>query len=143
MSTITMLADAVVASLNAGTFSLPFTAERGYLPSYNLEEVSGLQVTVVPKSVSIVKASRESAYIDPVIDICVQQKVETGGDLSVTDGLVSLVEEIADHLRGSRLADAPHAVWMSIENDPIYDRDHMERLHVFTSLVSVTYRTRR
>lgn len=139
------LADAVAASLNAGAFSLPFTAERAYLPDYDLSQVQDLRVTVVPKSLGVAKASRESAYFDPAIDIGVQQKIEGDEDAAkaMTDGLVALVEEIVDHLRGKRLDGVPDAAWMAIANDPILDRDHLERLRVFTSVVTVTYRKRR
>ncbi len=53
MNTLVAVADAVVASLNAGTFSQQFTAERKYVPAFELAEMQTLHVTVVPKSVSI------------------------------------------------------------------------------------------
>ena len=42
------LADAIVADLNGHSFSQPFTAERGYLPTFELPELGDLKVTVVP-----------------------------------------------------------------------------------------------
>lgn len=56
MSLITDIADAVTAELNtapAGTFSPAFTAVRRVLPTFELPELMALQVTVVPKGVSI------------------------------------------------------------------------------------------
>ncbi len=146
MSSVTLeLADAVAATLNAGAFSQEFTAVRSHLPDYDLSEVKALTVTVVPKSLEIAKASRESAYFDAAIDIGVQQKIDGDAEAAraMVDGLIALVEEIVDHLRGRRLEGAPDAVWMAIANDPVFDRDHMERLRVFTGVVTVTYRKRR
>lgn len=147
MSTPVMLelADAVAATLSAGDFSQAFTARRAYTPEYDLSKVTDLTVTVVPKSQEIAKASRDSAYFDAAIDVGVQKKIE--GDeaesRAMVDGLIALVEEIVDRLRGRRLEAAPDAVWMAIANDPIFDRDHLDRLRVFTGVVTVTYRKRR
>ena len=44
------LADAIVEQLNAHEFSETFTAERGYLPTFDLPDLNSLKVTVVPSS---------------------------------------------------------------------------------------------
>jgi hypothetical protein len=48
MSVITDVAEAIVAELNAATFSQPVNAVRAYLPQYKLTEMQSLHVTVVP-----------------------------------------------------------------------------------------------
>ncbi|MBI5864862.1 MAG: hypothetical protein HZB38_10205 [Planctomycetes bacterium] len=60
MSTVIDIADAVVASLNAGTFSQTFEAERKYQPVFELPDMQTLHVSVVPRSVSITTATRET-----------------------------------------------------------------------------------
>ncbi len=142
MSTVLEIADAVVASLNAGTFSQAFEAVRKYRPSFELEELPTLRVTVVPRSVAISAAARDSSYFDCAIDIGVQKKVNPDEPTEL-DELMNLVEQLADHLRLQRLEEAPLAAWVGIENEPIFASEHLDQQRVFTSVLTVTYRVRR
>lgn len=140
MSTLVAIADAVAASLNAGSFGQPFTAERLYQPAFELSELADLKVSVVPKGVTIATASRDGSYFDASIDIGIQKKI---ADDTEIDGLVDLAEQIADHLRLKRLADVPEAVWLSIEHQPVVASEHLEQQRALTSVLTVTYRVRR
>ncbi len=140
MSTILDIADAVTSSLNAGPFNPALNAERRYQPAFDLAELAALKVSVVPKSVTISNATRESGYFDCAIDIGVQKKI---ADDAESDALVDLVEKIADHLRQKRLDDAPEAAFVSIANEPVFASEHLDQQRVFTSVLTVTYRVRR
>lgn len=140
MSTILDIADAVTASLNAGPFNPALSAERRYQPAFELADLAALKVSVVPKSVTISNATRTDGYFDCAIDIGVQKKIADDSEL---DGLVDLVEQIADHLRQKRLDDAPDAAFVSIANEPVFAPEHMDQQRVFTSILTVTYRVRR
>lgn len=142
MSVITQIADAVVTSLNGGSFSLPFTAERRYQPSFALAEMETLRVTVVPKAVSITTATRQHSYYDCAVDIGVQKKV-TPEDQDEADALLGLVDALIAHLRGQRLDDVPDAAWLSITHEPIFAAEHLDSKHVLTSVLTVTYRVQR
>jgi hypothetical protein len=139
MSVVVDIADKVVEELNAGSFSQPFTAERAYLPCYALEDVKDLRVTVVPKAVDIQAATRTSNQQDIEIDVAVQQKL-TAADNAEIDPLLALVEELADHFRFKRFA-SPDAVWIRTRNEPVYAQEHLDRFRVFTSLLTLTFRT--
>ncbi len=141
-STIIALADAVVAGLNAGPFSLPFTVQRGYRPAVALPDLAAVKVTVIPKSLTITAASRADGFYDCAIDIGVQRKVNPD-DPAELDALMRLVEELGDHLRGTKLDGFTAAVWLALENDPIFAPEHLEKERVFTSVLTVTYRVRR
>lgn len=140
MSTILDIADAVTSSLNAGPFNPALAAERRYQPAFDLADLAALKVSVVPKSVTISNATRESGYFDCAIDIGVQKKI---ADDTEIDGLVGLVEQIADHLRQKRLDDAPEAAFVSVANEPVFAPEHLDQQRVFTSVLTVTYRVRR
>ncbi len=142
MSTVFDVADAVKASLNAGSFNPPFTAERHYQPAFKLPELKALRVSVVPKSVTMTPASRQDGFVDCAIDIGVQQKVDTN-DAAQADALMGLVEQIGDHLRRKRLDSFPGAMWVSAVNEPIFAPEHLDQQHVLTSVLTVTYRVRR
>lgn len=142
MSTVIDVADAVVASLNAGSFALPFTAVRKYVPAVGLSDLAELNVTVVPKSAEITTATRTSSYFDCTIDIGIQQRVNPEEPAEL-DALADLAEQIIDHLRLSPLEALPEAAWLSIANEPVFAPEHLDQQRVFTSVVSVTYRVRR
>lgn len=142
MSTIVDIADAVVVSLNAGTFSQPFTAARRYQPSFTLEDVQDLQVSVVPRVVTLDTAGRRDGFADCTVDIGVQEKIEPGDETRI-DALLKLVEEIGDHLRHRRLESFPGAMWVTATHDPVVAADHLDRQRVLTSVLSVTWRVRR
>ncbi len=140
MSTILTIADAVVASLNAATFDPPVQAERRYQPTFDLSDLVELKVSVVPKTVTITNATRTDGFFDCQIDIGAQKKI--AGDTEI-DGLVNLVEQLADHLRQKRLEGAPEAAFVSITNEPVFAPEHLDSKRVFTSVLTITYRVRR
>jgi len=142
MSTISDIADAVVASLNNSTFSQAIVAERKYLPAVDLAALATLHVTVVPRAVTITTATRDSSYFDCVIDVGVQRKVNPD-DGTELDALVNLTEEIVDHLRLGGLDSYPGAAWLSITHEPVFAPEHLDQERAFTSVISATYRVRR
>lgn len=143
MSALVDIADAVAASINARTFDPPITAERSHLPIFDLGRVGdAIQVSVVPRSLTVANASRATNVFDASIDVGVQRKVDPN-DPAQIDALLDLVERIGDHLRLKRLGTLPEAQWLTSEHDPILAAEHLERLSVFTSVLTLTYRLTR
>ncbi len=141
MSVITDIADAVTESLNTGSFSETFTAERLHQPSFDLPELDTLHVSVVPKSLTITNATRHHSYFDCAIDVGIQQRVNGDGEV---DALLDLAQEIADHLRMQGLAiPGAQATWLSIEHDPVVASEHLDQNRQLTSVLTVTYRVKR
>ncbi len=139
MAVITDIADAVVQELNAGSFSQSFTAERNYLPVYELEDIKNLRVTVVPKGMAVQSTGRNSTQHDAAIDIAVQKKLDAL-DNSTLDPLLALVDEIADRFRFKRLDSYPNAIWVNTQNQPVYAPEHLDQLRLFTSVLTLTFR---
>jgi len=142
MAVITDVADAIVAELNAASLSLPLTAARHYVPSFELQDMKDLHVSVVPKGVVITKSDRSRNTNDFQIDVAVQKKFEKG-DAAEIDPLVTLVEEIADFFRLRRLDSYPAAHWIKTEHAPIYAQEHWDELRQFTSILTLTFRVGR
>lgn len=142
MAVITDIAEALVAELNATTFSQPVAAQRLYLPRFDLPEMQTLHVTVVPKGVVLALGDRARGQGDYSLDVAVQQKI-VSGDNAELDGLTNLTEEIADRLRGRRLAAYPDAAWLQTELTVLYAQEHLAELRQFTSVLTVTYRVLR
>jgi hypothetical protein len=143
VSTIATIADAVAAHINAGTYTRPVTAARVYQPAFTLEDLKDLRVSVVPRTVGISAASRDSSIVECVIDVGVQQKLPAENEEVEIDALLDLAEEIADRLRLTRLPGAPEAAWVGIAHEPVVSSEALEQHRVFTSVLSVTYRVRR
>ena len=139
MAVITDIADAVVTELNGHTFSQPLTAVRYYRPVFDLAEMSALHVSVVPKAVAIERLNRSRHQEDYQVDVAVQKKVDAV-DNATLDPLTALVQEVADFLRGRRLAAYPGAVCVGVRNEPIYAPEHLDDLRQFTSVLTLTYR---
>ena len=147
MSLITEIADVVTAELNAaapGTFTQAFTAERRVLPLYELQDLTGLRVTVVPKAVEITGSTRIASHHDFAIDIGVQKKLGSPNALETeVDSLGGVVDQIAEYLRQRKLPGVPFAAWVSTTNGPIYAPEHLLEKRVFTSVLTLTYRAMR
>lgn len=137
MSLITDIADEVITELNEATLSQAFTAERRYAPIFDLEEMTDLKVSVVPRSKTSSAGTRAQREFTVEIDIAVQKKVPAE-DLTTPDALMTLVEEIADLFRMKRLTTS-RAAWTAEANDPIFLPGHIRRLGQFTSVLTLTF----
>lgn len=142
MAVITDIADAVAAEINAGSFSQPVSATREYLPAFELADMQTLRVTVVPKSVTTLPGGRAHNQYDYAIDVAVQKKLDAADNTEI-DELMTLVDELADHLRFKRLTDFPNAAWLKTENQPVYAPEHLQELRQFTSILTFTFRVMR
>ncbi len=140
MTASAQIAEALVADLNSTAFSRPFTARRAYLPIAELADLAEIHVTVVVAGRTTEPISRSLLQVDHRLEVAVQQRLN-GETLADGDPLLALVEEIADHVAGHRLAGAPDAAWVKIEHGPLVDPGHLNELRQFTSLLSLTYRT--
>ena len=133
---ILTLADAVVAELNAAEFVLPVQSQRGYLPTFELPEMSRLQVTVVPRQDDGRLDTRESTAHEYQLDIGVQQKPEKL-DNAHLDPLVLLTQQIADHFRFGRVA---HSSLVSPKIRILYLQEHLQKFHQFTAVVTLSFK---
>lgn len=133
------VADAVVTALKSDPLKLD--AVRAYRPEFDLMELKTLRVSVVPKGIEITSLGRRANQHDVSVDVGVQQKVDLA-DSATLDGLMQLVEQIADFLRLRRidLADGSSVMWVKTENDPIYSPDHLQTKQVFTGVLTFTFR---
>jgi len=138
LASIVAIADAVTAELNGNSFSQPFTAQRLYLPVFDLQGMSQLKVTVVPKGITSASLDRSRDSFDYQIDVAVQKK--TPNEIVAIDSLMLLVEEIGDYFRSNPLSSFPGARCPSVETLPVYSPDHLQELRQFTSVLTLTFR---
>jgi hypothetical protein len=135
---VVAIADAITAELNGNAFSQPFTAQRQYLPIYDLKSMSDLRVTVVPKGVTSSSLDRSRDNFDYQVDVGIQKKVPN--QVATIDALMLLVEQIGDYFRSNPLSSYPGARFMNVENSLLYAPDHLQEMLQFTSVLTLTYR---
>ena len=140
MALIVDIADELVDALNAAEFTLEFEATRGYVPSFEFADMETIHLTVIPKGLTKLRVTRADSQEDYKVDVAVQQKVEAV-DAANLDPLMSLVEELADFCDALVAETTPRAVCITVENEPIYVSEHMRERRMFTSLLTLTFRT--
>lgn len=133
-----LLAAAVVAELNGGSFSQPLNAARRYLVK-NEVKTDGLVVSVAPTDLDINELTRAQELDDYVIQVGVQQRVRPAV-LEDFDALLDLMQELRAFLTRRPLGALPAARWHKIENKPLYLPEHLQQFNQFTSVLAVTYR---
>ena len=135
---IVQLADAVVADLNAATFSQSFTVQRSYLPRWKLEELATIRVTVVPKDDVGERASRAQWQEDYQLDVAIQQRLGAN-ETAQMDALVLLGQELADYFK-SRNPAGDLATLVAVAFAPLFDPDHLEKHKTLTTILNLTFR---
>ena len=138
-STVIQIADSVVAEINAGDFSKKsLSAQRLYVPNFDLEDMKELRVTVVPREVEYLPLDRVSNKYHATIDVAIQKKFSKG-DAKEIDPLVMFVEELADYFRLKRLNSYVAARCIKVENAVLYSTEHWTQFNQFTSLLTLTF----
>jgi hypothetical protein len=144
------IATAVVTALNSPAMSQTFTATRSYVPLAAVESLTTLTVTVVPRDIAAAPLTRRADDFDYGIDIGIQKSIGSGPLTTsqidtATDPLMRLAEEILDRFRGNTLSygSGGKAACVAAVNAPIYLPQHLDEFRVFTSVVSLTFRTDR
>jgi hypothetical protein len=136
MSVLIDIADALVTALNDHDFTEDFTAVRKYLPEYEVSDLSGLTVTVVPKAMASVEATRSLTSFDVSIDVAVQQKIDIS-DNDDADGLEDLSDEIRTFIRDT--GSVGDGQLISVEHVAPYSPEHMRQHGVYTSVDTFTF----
>jgi hypothetical protein len=148
MSTkITALTQGIVDLINTptsqGTLSHAITATRRYLPILNLEEITGLVCTVVPREDARELLTRARFARQVVVDVGVQARLPAGTDPekltgnTEIDSLVQLCEEIADLFPPDTTVAA--CTLTAISYEPVYVPDHLIE-GVFTGVLHLTFK---
>jgi hypothetical protein len=138
------IAAALVTTLNAHSFSRPFTAARRYQVKVDLESTKALTVSVVAQSKQRERSSRITNEHQYTVQVAVQQKINPA-DESQGDVLSYLVEEIADYLDNhwSMELNGCRVSLISDDANPLWLPDHMLTLRQFTNVTTYTFTVER
>lgn len=134
------IADAAKNLLKSGTFCLEPTIERVIIPELTQADIKArtLKVSVVPKAIGNEAASRSEDLNEYQVDIGIQKKIE---DIETeVPTLLIFVKEVVNFIKRKNLPTKPTAKYIGLENKSIYDVAHLSEHHVFTTVITVTYR---
>ncbi len=134
---IVQLADALVADLNAHSFSQAFVAVRGYLPTFELPDMDTLRVTVVPSKDDGKLDTRTASAHEFAIDIGIQKKPPTIDNANL-DPLMYLVQEIADYFLFGKRPGGTTLVTPDVRI--LYMQDHLHKFRQFTAVLTLTFK---
>lgn len=137
-----LLAEAVAEALNVHAFSQPFEAVSQFVPGHDLEELEQLTVTVVPARRKVTISSRAGTFFDLSVMVGLQQQCRPTDDERI-DSLLDLGNEILLYLRQTPLATFTDAHFLEAGEDDIFDPDHLVVRHVFSGVLTLTYRVQR
>lgn len=137
MAVWVQLLESVVAELNAGGFSQPFTAARHYLPKFDLKDTAALVVAVAPRSFATEVLSRNRDEETLGVDVGILKRL-TSDSTAEIDPLLDLVQEFKDRFRARTFA-APPAVCTEIVIDPLYDLDFLDQKRQFVSVLQLSW----
>lgn len=136
------IADAIVTELNAGAFSQAVHATRRYLPVVDLTDLNTVALQVVPATEVITLSSRSTNEHEYGTDIAIQKKLQQEEETEATelDGLMQLVQEIADYMTRRNVANAS---WTNTARTVLYSPEHLDERRTFTAVVRVTHHLNR
>lgn len=135
MPTLVSTRDALLAAINAGGF--PFVAVAAYVP-IDADKPTAWVVSVEPwAAADTSNLSRGGlATVDQQFSVVLRNGIEKT-DVAAMDAAITLVEDVRDYIRVTRLA--VKARWVGTSQE-LLDRDMQGESDVFTSQLLVTYR---
>lgn len=149
MSLIVDLCEAVVTSLNAGTFSKSFTASREYSPRQPLAALGNddIGVFILPRSLdpNYAASTRDESPATLTILVAIYSKIGIDSQgkyvTADVDAMYELVEEIITHFLNN--IEQGDAVLSDIKpfNSLLSDMEKMETQRLFESVLKVEFET--
>jgi len=138
---IITLADDVVTLLNATTFTQSFTATRVYVPRFNTESGSDVQVQVVPSSDLEGDGSGGYDARQQTIQVGIFKRLVSlvADEREEIDAMMDLCEEVRETLNRVRVGDTYNAVCASVTHEPIYSLEDIDERRVFLTVMSFVY----
>lgn len=134
MSALDEIADAVVAELNAGTWSQSFDAERVRVAELELRDIDTVRVLVRPVSWTPQQVTRGKSIKNCTIEVAVLVRLPDA-TVAQADPWVTLLEELVEHFDGLRPDTIPEAYVETSAPDPVYDERHLAERSQFTAVM--------
>ena len=123
-----------------------FTAQRVYLPNYDLADSPGLQLFILGlgQSIDVKNGTRGDTFDTYVVKIAVYRQIDRDSSNgqpteSQMDAMADLVEAIIDLIKSNKFINNNTAAWNVIENDLVYDPIMLDQKNTFMTVISIHY----
>lgn len=136
---VSQLADALVVELNNATFTPAVVAQRIYRPVHSLPQLDEIKLLVVPRSFATSATDRGADQLELQVDVGVRRRVRPDEDEDI-DQMLSLLDQVSEWLNRRQLVQMPAARFLGLLAEPIYDPEDLDNRHVFTGVLTATYR---
>ena len=132
---LVQVADAVASHLHGLTLSQSFTASRTFIPHFEREKLTALEVSVFPRSDEATVATRTTSEHILTLDIVIRKPVDPDSvaDLS---GMAQLSEELADGLANTTQAGA---AWTGPASDQLFALEILADRREYLTVLTITY----
>ena len=143
MATIPDIVAAVYSEVaGSGLFGSGDTVRRSWLPREDVRDmaVGAVLATVMAQDQTLEVLTRGAMLKTLSVNIAIQCKVEDF-EAATVDPLVELAESLASYMFQRALPLAPDAIFMGVNLAPIMSSVHADDFSVFTSVVTVRYKT--
>ena len=135
------LQDAIVADLNAQTFSQALTAERGYNITHVPSDLTTARAVVIPSEIETISPfDRSQSNTSVSVSIGIQKQLLDQSN-AVVDPWVVLSEDVLNHLTWvsyPAISGSPQAI--SAEFPSVLDAELLEKTKVFISVIEITFK---
>ena len=143
MTPILEIADEIVDVINdASLLDTGVEAVKDYNPAVDLTDLTSQRCIVYPAgTLSQKQHTRDLLSFEYKIEILLQEKLtkpRTEAWVDRIDELTELAEAIASLFRGSIQLTITKAYAQEVSVDPIFAVDHLDRMNVFTSVITIT-----
>ncbi len=132
------IANALVSTINGGSFSQSVTASRKHVVKSDVADVGTLVCYVVPRSHIAERATRRHWDETYELTVLLQKKLPQTGDDAEIEALKLLAEEIADLIENTSRQGG--AALLGIDRDPLFNAAKLIERRVFEAPLTFSYR---
>lgn len=140
---IITIADALAESFNrdVAKFCMPFTAQRRFVPRYELPQIAETAVDVVPLGYEHSPASRLKTEMTTLFRVGIVLQKHLGTDEKCNaDLLVELAQQFDDYIRTVRLSLTPDTNYVESSFPQLINPERIESANVFYTVLQTTWR---
>jgi hypothetical protein len=139
---ITTIAEAVTTLINGATLSQTVTAQRCYIPNYDIQTTPGLQIFVLATDqvIDIANGDRSSSADTYTLKLAIyKQLTRTDGQIVTADmdAMIYFVQQVSDLLKANDIEGTGGLI--ATRNKPLYDPAQLDKNGTFLSVLEADY----
>ena len=134
-SSLVKLADACLSHLSSQSLSMSYTTKKLFLPDFEREDLSGVEVSIFPQGQQSSISARDSEQYIYTLNVVIRMPITPSATPDL-DAALYFTEQLKDSLRLTSLAGCSY---QGIQNDPAYDLEALAERNEIISIITATY----